>query len=78
VNGLGCSFSVLTELFKVVDGHQYSGQLCNFTQLLARSLLLSILQLALLVFNLLRVRLKSIDLIIKRHDVSIHLAFVCS
>ena len=30
VNGLGRSLSILTELLKVVNGHQNSGQLCNF------------------------------------------------
>ena len=78
VNGLSRSFSVLTELLKVVDSHQNSRQLRNLAQLLARSLLLSILQLALLIFNLLRVGLKSIDLIVKIHDVRFHLSFICS
>jgi hypothetical protein len=50
----------------------------DLAQLLARSLLLSILQLALLIFNLLRVGLKSIDLIVKIHDVRFHLSFICS
>ena len=64
VNGLGRSLPVLTELLEVVDGHQNSGKLCNLAQLLTGSFLLCILQLALLVFDLIRLSLKSINLVV--------------
>ena len=64
VNSLGRSLSVLTELLEVVDSHQNSGKLCNLAQLLAGSFLLLILQLALLVFDLIRLSLKSVNLVV--------------
>jgi len=58
VDGLRCSLSVLAELLQVVDRHQNSRKLRYLAQLLARSLLLSILKLALLIINLLRLSFK--------------------
>jgi hypothetical protein len=78
VDCLGCSLPVLTELFKVVNSHQDSGQLRNLAQLLAGSFLLGILQFVLLVFNLLRLCFKLTNLVVESHDCFVHHLLISS
>jgi len=76
VDGLRCSLSVLAELLQVVDRHQNSRKLRYLAQLLARSLLLSILKLALIIINLLRLSFKFTYFIVEQHYAFVHLLLV--
>jgi len=71
-----CTLSILTKLFQIINCHQYTRKLSNFTQLFLRSFLLCILKLTFLVIQLFLFSLKFGNVVIYNGNFATHIGLI--